>query len=60
MLRIITVRSTMRRLRHDAGVYFRAPSKVIEEAEATARERGLTFSEFIRQAVRHEIRREAA
>lgn len=50
----------MRKLRHDANVYFRAPSQVIQQAEAAARERGMSFAEFLRQAVRREIKREAA
>lgn len=50
----------MRTMTHDANVYFRAPSRVVEQAEQVARERGMSFSEFLRQAVRREIRREAA
>ncbi|MBD3761482.1 hypothetical protein [Rhizorhabdus sp.] len=49
----------MRRLKHDGSVYFRAPSTVIEQAEGVARQRGMSFSEFLRQALRHEIRRAA-
>ena len=50
----------MRRQTHDANVYFRAPSRIVEQAEACATERGMSFSEFLRQAVRREIKREAA
>jgi len=57
---IITVRSTMRRMTHDANIYFRAPSSVVEKAEQAARQRGMSFSEFLRQAMRREIQREAA
>ena len=50
----------MRTLTHDANVYFRAPSRIISQAEEIARERGMSFSEFMRQAVRRELKREAA
>jgi len=50
----------MRRMTHDANIYFRAPSSVVEKAEQAARQRGMSFSEFLRQAMRREIQREAA
>lgn len=48
----------MQSLRHDANVYFRAPTSVVEQAARVARERNMTFSEFLRHAVRREIGRE--
>ena len=60
MPRIITVRLKMRHMTHDANVYFRAPSRIITEAEQVARDRGMSFSEFLRHAVRSELKREAA
>ncbi len=50
----------MRRQTHDTTLAFRAPAAIAAQAEACARERGMSFSEFLRQAVRRELKREAA
>lgn len=50
----------MRRQSHDAHINFRAPSSIVRQAEACARDRGMSFAEFLRQAVRRELQREAA
>ncbi|MBD3761486.1 ribbon-helix-helix protein, CopG family [Rhizorhabdus sp.] len=50
----------MRRQTHDTVLTFRAPAAIVARAESTARERGMSFSEFLRQAVRRELTREAA
>ena len=44
---------------HDSVVRFRVNEGLISEAEAKARREGMTLSEFIRQAVRREVREAA-
>jgi len=46
----------MRRLVHDSKVYFRVNQKVLEDAERKARASGMSLSEFLRQALRRELK----
>ena len=46
----------MRRLVHDARVYFRVNRRVLEDAERRARANGMSLSELLRQALRRELK----
>jgi len=49
----------MRRLVHDAEVYFRVNQRVLEDAERKARDSGMSLSEFVRHAIRKELKETA-
>jgi predicted DNA binding CopG/RHH family protein len=43
----------------DASAKFHAPGELLTAAKATARHRGVTFSELVRSALRREVREAA-
>jgi predicted HicB family RNase H-like nuclease len=45
----------MRRLVHDAKVYFRVNQRVLEDAERRAEASGMSLAEFLRQALRRAL-----
>lgn len=46
----------MRECVHDEAVRFRVNSNLLADAEAKARQQGMSLSEFLRHAVRREVR----
>ncbi|HEY1606576.1 MAG TPA: hypothetical protein VGF77_13370 [Allosphingosinicella sp.] len=50
----------MKRAIFDTTAKFHAPGRLVEEAKAKAERKGVTFSELVRSALRHELEREAA
>jgi predicted DNA binding CopG/RHH family protein len=44
---------------HDSLIRVRTPSHLLAQAEEKARREGMTLSEFVRQAVRREVREAA-
>lgn len=44
---------------HDAVVRFRANARLVATAESRAREQGMSLSEFLRHALRRELREAA-
>ena len=49
----------MRHAVHDSVIRFRVNEALMTAAEAKARQEGMTLSEFLRQAVRREVREAA-